>query len=71
MKNSAIPGWHGGVEVRFREANQKVSFPLIWIIRAEEALTICPAVVEPTELLMEDPPPDPLPIRAPVLIAYW
>ena len=32
---------------------------------------ICPAVVDVMELLMADPPPDPLPISAPVPIAYW
>lgn len=49
---------------------QNTSFPLTWIIREAEAEVICPAVVDVIELLMEEPPPDPLPIRAPVLTAY-
>jgi len=39
-------------------------------MREADAEVIRPAVVELTELSIDDPPPDPLPISAPVPIAY-
>ncbi len=40
------------------------------MMREADADVINPAVVELTELSIDDPPPDPLPIKAPVPIAY-
>ena len=50
--------------------NQKINLPLSWIIRDADAEVIWPAVVDVIELSIADPPPDPLPIKAPVPIAY-